>query len=277
MTRIRKRFLLAAIATAALGYAQPQRSPIPEQLTFKPYHASGIYDIGETVGWTVTPGPVSPTYAYKWTIRRNNAVVLKEGKLDLSSGKDKIEITGDQPEMIYVAIEAYATLPAAADGSASAGAGSQGGAPQFFGGNTGRNNGLYAVGAAVSPEKLGLSTPRPDDFDAFWDDKLAAQAKIPINAVLAPVQTDVPGVEMSMFQLDALGSKAHGYVAKPAREGKFPALIQLQYAGVYALNAHAAAQHAGEGWLFFNVDSHDKLPSDPSGNIPRDYQKIGNT
>ena len=38
-----------------------------------------------------------------------------------------------------------------------------------------------------------------------------------------------------MFELDALGSKTHGYVAKPAEEGKFPALIQLQYAGVYAL------------------------------------------
>ena len=87
-----------------------QRGPIPQQLAFAPYHASGIYDVGETVGWVVTPGPVAPTYSYKWTIRRNNAVVLKEGKLDLSTGKDKIEITGDQPEMIYVAIEAYSNL-----------------------------------------------------------------------------------------------------------------------------------------------------------------------
>ena len=30
--------------------------------------------------------------------------MLKEGKIDLSSGKDKIEIAGDQPGMIYVAI-----------------------------------------------------------------------------------------------------------------------------------------------------------------------------
>jgi len=26
-----------------------------------------------------------------------------------------------------------------------------------------------------------------------------------------------------------------------------------------------------------NVDSHDKLPTDPSGNVPRGYQAIGNT
>jgi cephalosporin-C deacetylase-like acetyl esterase len=239
-------------------------APLPrvrmaEQLTFTPYHANGIYDLGETVGWTVTPGPVSPTYIYKWTIRRNNAVVLKEGKLDLSAGKDKIEISGDQPEMLYVAIEPYAPE-----------------AP-YTGGNTGRNNGLYAVGAAVAPQKLGLSTPRPDDFDTFWKGKLAAQAGVPIRAELTTVPTDVPGVELSIFVMDALGSKAHGYLAKPTKEGKFPALIQLQYAGVYALNARSAAQRAAEGWLFLNVDSHDKLPSDPSGNIPRAYQAVGNT
>src|ERR1039458_9256758 len=285
MTRIRARFLLSVLAAAPFSFAQ--RGPIDQQLTFAPYHASGIYDVGETVGWTVTPGPVTPTYAYKWTIRRNNAVVLKEGKLDLSAGKDKIEITVDQPEMIYVAVEAYDDLPGAAPATAPPAAPAppaaqatgpgRGPVSRFTGGNDGRSTGFYAVGAAVAPAKIGLSTPRPDDFDAFWDGKLAEQGKIPINAVLAPVQTDVPGVEMNMFVLDALGSKAHGYVAKPAREGKFPAVIQLQYAGVYALQARGVAQRASEGWLIVNVDSHDKLPSDPSGGVPQGYQAVGNT
>ena len=279
MTRIRARFLFALVAAATSGFAQ--LGPIGQQLTFTPYHSSGLYDLGETVGWTVTPGPVTPTYAYKWTVRRNNAVVLKEGKLDLSSGKDKIEITGDQPEMIYAAIEPYANLAADTSEPAatvSADGAGRGATPSgYVGGNTGRNNGLYAVGAAVAPAKIGLSTRRPDDFDAFWESKLAAQAKVPINPVLTKVETDGPGVELSMFVLDALGSQTHGYIARPAKEGKFPALIQLQYAGVYALNARGAAQRAAEGWLFINVDSHDKLPSDPSGNIPRNYQAIGNT
>ncbi len=274
MTRctLRLAFVLAvALVGASLASLSAQRAPIAQQLAFVPYHANGIYGVGETVGWTVTAGTTPPTYAYRWTIRRNNAVVLKEGKLDLSKGKDTIEIVGDQPGMIYVAVEAYAdAAPAGAGGQAA-------GAPRFEGGNTGRNTGLYAVGAAVAPTKIGPSTPRPSDFDAFWDGKLAAQAKVPLNAVLTPVETDVPGVEMSVVQLDALGSRAHGYVAKPAREGKFPALIQLQYAGVYALNAGAVARRAAEGWLIVNVDSHDKLPSDPSGDVPRDYQAVGNT
>jgi cephalosporin-C deacetylase len=305
ITRSRVVFFSVLFAGAC---AFAQRAPIQQQLTFTPYHADGIYKIGDTVGWTVTPGPATPTYAYKWTVRRNNAVVLKEGKLDLSSGQDKIEIVGDEPEMIYVAIEPYANLDTgtsapnaatttaapASQATASAGtpirdaattSAAQSGStnasasptPVWVGGNTGRNNGLYAVGAAVAPLQIPLSTPRPDDFDAFWDGKLAMQAKLPINAVLTPVKTDVPGVEMSMFVLDALGSRAHGYVAKPAGEGKFPALVQLQYAGVYALNAHADAELAAKGWLVLNVDSHDKLPFDPSGNIPQAYNAVGNT
>jgi cephalosporin-C deacetylase-like acetyl esterase len=287
MTPFRARILFALVAAAALASAQTPRSPIVQQLTFAPYHSTGIYDVGETVGWTVTPGPVTPTYANKWTVRRNNAVVLKEGKLELSSGQAKIEVTGEQPGMIYVAIEPYAKLgsdPAAPEAAGSpvgsAPAASTTGAdaaPGYVGGNTGRNNGLYAVGAAVAPTRIGLSIPRPDDFDAFWETKLAAQARIPINPVLTPVQTDVPGVELNIFALDALGSKARGYVAKPAKEGTFPAVIQLQYAGVYALNAGVNAQRAAQGWLALNVDSHDKLPTDASGGIPRGYQSVGNT
>jgi len=274
LTMIATRLRLISALLLAAAPTLAQRTPIVQQLAFAPYHANGIYDIGETVGWIVSPGPVQPAYAYKWTIRRNNAVVLKEGKLDLSSGKDVIEIAGDQPEMIYVAIEPYAKLTPDTGG---AGSEAKPAIPEYAGGNTGRNNGLYAVGAAVAPTKIGLATPRPDDFDAFWKDKLAAQAKIPLNPALTPVPTDVPGVEMSMFALDALGSQAHGYLAKPAKQGKFPALMQLQYAGVYALNARADAQRAAEGWLVINVDSHDKLPSEASGNVPRAYQALGNT
>jgi len=258
---LKRLVFLLSISSGGFGHVPIGSAPIAQQLTFTPFHSNGIYGVGETVGWTVTPGPVPSTYQYKWTIRRNNAVVLKEGKLNLSSGRDTIQVAGDQPEMIYVAIEPYSDVADA----------------HFDGGNTGRDTGLYAVGAAVAPTKLEVSTPRPPDFDAFWDAKLAAQTRIPIEAVLTPVDTDVPGVDMNTFQLDALGSKVHGYLAKPAREGRFPAVIQLQYAGVYALNAGAVARRASEGWLIMDIDSHDKLPSDPSGGIPRGYQAIGNT
>jgi len=207
------------LLVAPLAYGQV--APPAQQLSFRAYHASGLYEVGETVGWIVSPGPIAPTYAYRWTIRRNNKEVLKEGKVDLTSGKDKIEIVGDRPEMIYVAIEPYAALEleSVAKGKAASTPSptERATATTFVGGNTGRNNGLYAVGAAVAPLKLGLSTPRPADFDAFWDAKLAAQANVPINPSLTPTQSDIPGVEESLFALDSLGSKVHGYVARTAR------------------------------------------------------------
>jgi cephalosporin-C deacetylase len=274
---IKLAFLLVLVAPVVYG----QPAPPVQQLVFRPYHASGLYDVGDTVGWIVSPGPAVPTYVYKWTVRRNNKDVLKEGKLDLSSGKDRIEIVGEQPEMIYVAIEPYASLPAdnAAKGDGASATTNAGPAatPAFVGGNTGRNNGLYAVGAAVAPGRLGLSTARPADFDAFWDAKLRAQAEVAINPSVTPIQSDIPGIEESLFTLDALGSKVHGYVAKPARQGRFPAIIQLQFAGIYALDPHWAAQRASDGWLVINVDAHDKLPSDPSGDVPKSYVAVGNT
>jgi hypothetical protein len=63
MIRISRNLLSAYLLAAALGFAQ--RAPIAQQLAFAPYHASDMYAVGETVGWTVTPGPVTPTYAYK--------------------------------------------------------------------------------------------------------------------------------------------------------------------------------------------------------------------
>jgi len=257
--------LLVLLLCGTSAWAQ-RGQPIPQQLTFTPYHATGIYDVGETVGWTVTPGPVTPTYRYRWTIRQNNAVVLKEAVLDLSRGQATIEIVATEPGMLYVAVQAVEELTPSAPSAAG----------RFTGGNAGRNEGFYAVGAAVAPARIGLSTPRPADFDAFWDGKLAAQASVPINSVLTPAEIDVPGVDLQLFQLDSLGSKAHGWIAKPARPGKFPALIQLQYAGVCALPPAPVARRAASGWLMVNVDSHDKLPTDPSGGVPRGYQAIGN-
>src|SRR5664279_5498006 len=106
-----------------------------------PDHAGRIHHHGQNVRLTLAPRPVTPTYAYKWTIRRNNAVVLKEGKLDLSSGKDQIEITGDQPEMLYVAIEPYVNLVGDASATDAGGGAGRGAASGYLGGNTGRNNG----------------------------------------------------------------------------------------------------------------------------------------
>ncbi len=151
--------------------------------------------------------------------------------------------------------------------------------PARGGGTRGGGAGGLTLGAAGAPTKLQPAAPRPADFDAFWDGKLAELAKIPINPVLTPGQANKAGVELSTVQLDSVGSHVQGYLAKPAREGKFPAIILYQYAGVYNLQPNSVTDRAAEGWLALDVDSHDIPPNEGQQQHPElnNYQSIGNT
>jgi len=95
-----------------------------------------------------------------------------------------------------------------------------------------------------------------------------------LSFTLSP--TTQPGVKLYTVTLDSLGSHVQGYLATPSREGKFPALVIFQYAGVYALQPSTAVDRAAEGWLAFDVDSHDMAPDQASGVSP-DYPSIGDT
>src|SRR5215831_13577475 len=57
------------------------------QLTATPYKASGIYAIGEKVGWTVSlpQGSASKNGDYTYTIKKNNQEVIKDGSLSFST------------------------------------------------------------------------------------------------------------------------------------------------------------------------------------------------
>ena len=119
---------------------------------------------------------------------------------------------------------------------------------------------LVHLGAAVAPTQLRPAVPRPPDFDAFWDAKRKALDEVPVNAVLTPTSTTTSGIEFYTVPLASLGSHVQGYLAKPAREGRVPALVLYQYAGVYALRPESAAVRGAEGWLVLNVSSLDLPP-----------------
>ncbi len=222
-----------------------------QSLTFTPYHSNGVYEAGETVGWKVTGDGARLPILYKYTIRKNNLDVMQNGVLHFSSGQAALEVVSTDPAMIYVQIDPDPPL-----------AGSQ-------------TRGHITLGAAVSPHKLNPSVPRPADFDSFWDSKLRALNGVAIKPKLTRIDTSEAGVELNAVTLDSLGSHVQGYIAKPARNGKFPALVIYQSAGVYALETRTATARAAEGWLALNVDSHDKPPYAATG-APADYQAVGN-
>ena len=131
-----------------------------QELTFTPFHSNGIYQTGENAGWVVrrVPGVPATAGVYSYSIRKNNLDVLKNGSLDVSGGSAKIEIAVNEPAMLYVEVESHAD-------------GAPGGSPVH-------------LQAAVAPAGLKPSTPRPADFDAFWDSKLKALREIPVNPSL---------------------------------------------------------------------------------------------
>ncbi|HEX8290560.1 MAG TPA: acetylxylan esterase, partial [Pyrinomonadaceae bacterium] len=211
-----------------------------QQPRFTPYRASGIYGLGEKVGWTAElPPGASRSAAYTYAIRKNNQDVIKTGTLDFTSGRAAIETVLDEPAMVYVQISTTDQ-------------------------STGQKPGpLAALGAAVAPERLRPSAPRPADFDAFWSSKIRALKAVPENAVLTPSESGRPGVEYATIRMDNVGgAHVYGQLAKPKRPGKFPALLILQWAGgPYPLQREWVTDRAAEGWLALNIEPHD-VPGD---------------
>ena len=134
-------------------------------------------------------------------------------------------------------------------------------------------NRVATLGAAVAPTLLKPSVPAPADFDTFWAAQLARLRRIAPDPVLTPMRNSQPGVKLFRVRLDSVGSHVQGYLAVPDRRGKFPALVIYQWAGVYRLDPAWAADRAAEGWLTFDVDSHD-LPPDQAAGVPVDYSAI---
>ncbi len=237
-------FLLSAAARA-----------LAQQIALTAYKPSSIYSLGEPVGWQIAllPG-AAPAGQYTFTIKKNNFEVIKSGQLDLSSGAAAIEVTLHEPAMLYVQV------------SPPPGAGKE-----------------IVVGAAVAPERLQPSLPRPPDFDSFWAAKIKLLQRIPANPVLTPGTSELPAVEYATLTMDHInGGHVHGQLAKPAKAGKFPGLLILQWASPpYPLQKQWVTDRAAEGWLALNIEPHDVLPDQPAAYyeaLPaalKNYQTIG--
>ncbi len=264
------KFAVGALVCVALPALAQPLNPF---ITFTPFHANGLYKAGERYGWTVrapmgmsTQDPLT----YSYTVRENNQAVIASGMLDLSSGSAIIEGKLDHPAMVYVRLAPVRDTalhePSVPPPAPAPGRGPVAPSPADFD--------KLTVGAAIDPTNFKPSIPRPADFDAFWAGKLADLAKIPINPQYMTLPPPKPGVDFYKVQLDSLGSHVQGYLATPHGGGKHPAILLYQYAGVYALDPRTAADRAAEGWLAFNVDSHDQDPAAADG-APRNYAMVG--
>jgi cephalosporin-C deacetylase len=237
-----------------------------QELNFAPFNSTGIYKVGEKVGWTATlpEGTAAPSGVYTYTIKKNDVdPPIKTGTLDMSSGSGTIEITVNEPAMLYVQVAA------------------PGGPMPVDNGTTRPSWGM--LGAAVAPEQLQPDVARPEDFDSFWDSKLKILDAIPANPVITAKESGRPGIDYATIQLDHInGTHVYGQIARPSGEGKYPGLVIFQWASPpYPLQKPWVTDRAAEGWLALNIEPHDVLPDESAAyykGLPKalkNYQTIG--
>jgi cephalosporin-C deacetylase-like acetyl esterase len=177
-----------------------------------------------------------------YVLKKGGLTVTKQGTLDVSAGPATLKTSLDEPGTMLVELRVK----------------QQGGKEV-----------RALAGAAAAPEKILPSAPPPDDFDAFWTAKIAQLEAIPPNPQLEPTDGGKAGVDYFKLQLDNINnSHVYGQIAKPQKEGKFPAVLIVQYAGVYGLPKTNVTNRAAAGWLALNIMAHD-LPFDQ----PEDFYK----
>jgi cephalosporin-C deacetylase-like acetyl esterase len=113
--------------------------------------------------------------------------------------------------------------------------------------------------AGFSPEKIGLSLPVPDDFDAFWADQKSLLARIPLDPILTSVKHADVSIECYDVEVQCLGgAPVSGYYSKPkdAKEKSLPAVLWVHGAGVRSSSLSNAAKGAAAGMLSMDINAH---------------------
>jgi cephalosporin-C deacetylase len=245
--RLVLRAAIAALALigANLCHAKNRQEVLP--FIISPDHTNGIYAVGETVHWRIQVTGTNHMPPARYILWKGEMTKAAEGDLAFVEGVATLDSKFEAPGHLLLEV------------------------------NSGRND--RAVGGAIAGmDQIKISAPRPDDFDAFWDAKLKELAAVPANPQLESVESGWKGVSYWKIRMDNIrGSHIYGQIARPTHDGKFPAILTLQWAGIYALEREWITDRASGGWLALNIEPHD-MPIDASdrSKVPGDYFNIGN-
>ncbi|HEY7087887.1 MAG TPA: acetylxylan esterase [Tepidisphaeraceae bacterium] len=209
-----------------------------QELVLTPDHPDGIYQIGEKAVWQVEwKSPTTAPSTVSYTAKQGGLKEIASGTLTLGH---PAAVGGKLDSAGALLVEVKTT---GSDGKEYRGVG----------------------GAIAQPDAIKPSSPRPDDFDSFWDAKLKELASVPPNPVLQAGDGGKPGVEYFKITMDNIrGTHIQGQLARPARgaaDQKLPALLIVQWAGVYGLEKGWVTDRAADGWLALNINPHD-IPID---------------
>jgi hypothetical protein len=201
-----ERMMLRLLSLAALllvRAADPVVSVAPDL-------ESGVYEPGKNVTWTVQVKQDGAAAAGKiaYVVKAGGLGESSKGEAELVEGKATVTASRATPGALLLEVKYKAAKEVVGYG-----------------------------GAAFAPEKIERSAPPPDDFDAFWKGKIDELSKVPMNATLTPVDVGDASIEYFKITLDNIrGAKIQGQLAIPKGKTALPAMLQVQWAGVYPLH-----------------------------------------
>ncbi|HLJ53592.1 MAG TPA: acetylxylan esterase [Chthonomonadaceae bacterium] len=245
------------LASAALLFAACRAGA--QSIVVNADHPDGIYQSGESVHWTVVwKGPGDPPASFDYTLKKGGLTEIGKGTGTFAPNAPTIDAKFDAPGTLLLDVRARPTSDARPI----------------------RGNG----GAIASARKIEPSAKKPADFDAFWAAKLQELASVPAEPKLEPWDAGKPGVSYWKITMNNIrGTHIQGQVARPAEGARFPALLIVQWAGVYPLQKGWVTDRAKEGWLALNIEAHD-IPieqppayyADLNAGALKNYPAIGN-
>ena len=250
---MKKFLLLAAVSLAIQLPAQTDpAAPAPRAVGIiaRTSQPSGIYHVGEkiTVRIQLRDGATDVVDQVQYTAKLHTAKVIAAGTLALTNRSAEFQTVLNEPGSLLFTISGQTAA--------------------------GEKFSTFA-GATADYQHIRWPLPVPDDFDAFWDSKVAESKQLPLAPKLEPVAlANEPDLDYCKVTLDNLhGTHVFGQLARPKQPGKYPALLLVQYAGVYPLKRENVTGPARAGWLVLNISAHD-VPFD----LPEsEFQKLADT
>lgn len=231
-------FLTLGTAIAAPITPDPALPTLSQQRTqmmeVAPDNAAGVYKVGDTVHWKIEwKGEAEPPTAH-YTLKSGGLKEVGKGDLTFTNKVASLDTKFDAPGTVLLEVRW----------------------------DPGNSANRATSGAVASPEKIVPAAPIPDDFDTFWESQLKELKKVPFNPVLEVADGGKRGVSYWKVSLDNIkGSHISGQLARPEKGEKLPALLIVQWAGVYPLQKGWVTDRASEGWLTLNIEPHD-IPFD---------------
>lgn len=221
-----------------------------------PDRSNGIYHVGDTVHWTIKwngPGDPPPSH---YIIKSGGLTVVSQGDLTFSKGVSTFDSNFTEPNTLLL---------------------------QVTWGQGGPDSTVLA-GAVANPDQIKPASQPPPDFDKFWKSKLEELRQVAINPKLESDDSGKPDVSYWKITMDNIqGTHIQGQIARPSTGQKFPAMLIVQWAGVYGLQKGWVTDQAANGWLALNIEPHDmpidaspSFYADESAGTLKNYWNIGN-